>query len=197
MDILKEWERDPPRAEMTTMTALWYDFKRRRRDPASPVCRFRDDIPDACAHDITALDALRRAVRSKRPNGKMHNHQSKVSPALPELERKLVDSINALVKSETFGQLYNAIDLRAPKGIGPMTTYDVAVRFGAFLGLKPERIYLHAGTQAGIKALGLSTRGCWQTFPEELLPAILRNKDPDEVEDFLCTYRLAFERIKR
>jgi len=179
------------------MTALWYDFKRRRRDPKSPVCRFRDNIPEACAQDITALDALRRAVRSKRPNGKMHNHQSKVSKTLPLLEDKLVGSINALCKSDSFGMLYNSIELRAPKGIGPMTTYDVAVRFGAYLNLKPDRIYLHAGTLAGLKALGLDTKGWWQTFPMELLPAILRNKDADTVEDFLCTYRLAFERIVR
>jgi hypothetical protein len=195
MDILKEWERDPPRTEMTTMTSLWYDFKRRRRDPASPICRFRDDIPDACAQDITALDALRRAVRSKRPNGKMHNHQSKVSKSLPALEDKLVNSIHSLCRSETFGSLYHGIELRAPKGIGPMTTYDVAVRFGAYLRLKPDRIYLHAGTRMGLKALGYDLEGWWVSFPMEGLPAILRNKDPDTVEDFLCTYRLAFERL--
>jgi hypothetical protein len=196
MDILKEWERDPPRTEMTTMTALWYDFKRRRRDPASPICRFRDDIPDACAQDITAERALSRAVRSIRPNGKMHNHQSKVSKTLPLLEERLIGSLPVLAKSDTFGYLYSSIELRSPKGIGPMTTYDVAVRFGAYLGLKPDSIYLHAGTLAGLKALGLNTRGCFKTFPMEILPAILRNKDPDEVEDFLCTYRLAFERLK-
>ena len=47
-----------------------------------------------------------------------------------------------------------------------------------------------------MKALGLSTKRLEWTFPMELLPAILRNKDADEVEDFLCTYRLAFEGLK-
>ena len=197
MDIMKEWQRDPPRTEMTTMTALWYDFKRRRRDPASPICRFRDDIPDACARDGNAEVALRRAVRSIRPNGKMHNHQSKVSKTLPLLEEKLMDNIRVLTKAEKFGQLYHTIEMLAPKGIGPMTTYDVSVRFGAYLGLKPDVVYLHAGTQAGLKALGLSTKRLEWTFPMELLPAILRNKDADEVEDFLCTYRLAFSRVTR
>jgi len=197
LNILKEWERDPPRTEMTTMTSLWYDFKRRRRDPKSPVCRFRDNIPEYCAEAHTAGMALRRAVRSKRPNGKMHNHQSKVSKALPALEARLQESLPSLVKCETFGQLYAAIDLRATPGIGPMTIYDVSVRFGAWLGLKPDSIYIHAGTKAGLKALGVDTRGWWMSYSMELLPAVLRNKDADEVEDFLCTYRLAFEGLKR
>jgi len=195
MDILKEWERDPPRTEMTTVTALWYDFKRRRRDPKSPVCYNRDNIPDACLAQFTAYDALVMAVRSIRPNGKMHNHQAKVSRSLPDLEERLVMSLNSLVKAERFGQLYAMIELRSGHGIGPMTIYDVAVRFGAWLGVRPDAIYIHAGTKAGLKALGLSTKGSFMTYPMELLPAILRNKDPDEVEDFLCTYRLAFERL--
>jgi hypothetical protein len=196
MNILKEWERDPPNGPVDTMTGLWYDFKRRRRDPKSPVCRFRDNIPDACAAADSPYEALSLAVRSIRPNGKMHNHQSKVSKALPALEERLMESIGALTKATTFGQLYSMIELRSGHGIGPMTIYDVAVRFGAYLGVKPDAIYLHAGTLAGLKALGLKTRGWFLSFPMELLPAILRNKDPDEVEDFLCTYRLAFERLR-
>ena len=196
MDIKKEWERDPPPGPMNTMTALWYDFKRRRRDPKSPVCYNRDNIPDACALDPTPEAALSRAVRSIRPNGKMHNHQAKVSRSLPEFEDRLMMSLKSLIKAETFGQLYTMIELRSGHGIGPMTIYDVATRFGAYLGVKPQAIYLHAGTLAGLKELKLNTKGCLMTFPMELLPAILRNKDPDEVEDFLCTYRLAFERLK-
>jgi hypothetical protein len=195
MNILKEWERDPPSEPMKSMPALWHDFKKRRDDPKSPVCRFRDNIPDACAQDLSGQVALRRAVRSIRPNGKMHNHQSKVSPALPGLEEKLLRHLSALTVAATFGQLYHTIDILKTKGIGPMTVYDVAVRFGAWLELKPETIYIHAGTAAGLKALGIKTRPGEFTIGMEELPPILRRKDPDEVEDFLCTYRLAFERL--
>src|SRR5262245_26677846 len=98
---------------MTTVTALWYDFKRRRRDPASPVNYNRDNIPDACAADGSAEVALRRAVRSIRPNGKMHNHQSKVSRALPAYEENLVKHIRALTHAETFGALYYLFEMFA------------------------------------------------------------------------------------
>lgn len=195
MNILKEWERDPPAEPMTSVPALWYDFIRRREDPKSPVCRFRDNIPDACAQDGSAAMAMRRAVRSIRPNGKMHNHQSKVSPALPALEQALEERMTTLIRMENFHQLWVMIGILRTPGIGPMTTYDVAVRFGAWLGLKPERIYIHAGTAAGLKALGVSVKGFGDTIPMEMLPRILRRKDPDTVEDFLCTYRLAFERL--
>jgi len=179
------------------MTALWYDFKRRRRDPKSPVCRFRDNIPEYCAEAKTVEEAISRAVRSKRPNGKMHNHQSKVSKALPAFEERLLVSARSLIMQTTFGSLYSYIEMIATPGIGPMTIYDVAVRLGAYTKVRPSAIYLHAGTLAGLKALGLSTKGCFMSYPMELLPAVLRNKDPDEVEDFLCTYRLAFEGLKR
>jgi hypothetical protein len=194
LDIEKEWRRDPPIEPMTSMPALWHDFKRRRADPQSPIHRFRDNIPDACALDGSAHAALRRAVRSIRPNGKMHNHQSKVSPALPQYEATLIEHMNVIIQMDTFNRLYTMLGLLKTPGIGPMTIYDVAVRFGAWLGLKPEKIYVHAGTSAGLKALGIKPDG--HSVPMELLPRILRRKDPDEVEDFLCTYRVAFERMR-
>jgi hypothetical protein len=123
----------------------------------------------------------------------MHNHQSKVSRALPAYEAELVKRLPRLVASETFGHLYYMLwNYRTP-GIGPTTVYDVATRFGAYLELRPERIYLHAGVNMGLKALHIDLRGFDETFPMDLLPAVLRNKPPDEVEDFLCTYRMAFD----
>jgi hypothetical protein len=177
---------------MTTLTALWYDFKRRRRDEKSPICRFRDDIPGLCASQATAEDALRLAVRSKRASGKMHTHQSKVSKALPLFERSLFDHLGSLAVAKNFDQLYRMMELIATPGIGPLTLYDVATRFGAYLGLKPERIYLHTGAQDGVRALRVTTSGHEDSIPMDRLPAILRNKDPDEVEDFLCCYCSVF-----
>jgi hypothetical protein len=195
LNIIKEWERDPPHEPMTSMPALWYDFKRRREDPRSPVCRFRDNIPDWCAEQSDGMRALSIAVRSIRPNGKMHNHQSKVSRALPRYEQHLLSRYDLLVHAASFAQLYIMLEMFATPGIGPMTIYDVAVRFGAWLELEPDRIYIHAGTSAGLRALGLKPWPGEMTMPMEVLPRVLRRKPADEVEDFLCTYRLAFERL--
>jgi hypothetical protein len=194
VNIEKEWRRDPPLTKMDNLDALWLDFVRRRADPASPVRRFRDDIPNWCREAPGPRVALWRAVRSKRPSGKMHNHQSKVTPALPAFGLSLSRRLKALMKSEDFHQLYVLMGLLAPKGIGPMTIYDVATRFGAYLGLKPEYIYIHAGTKAGLQALGIATKG-HPFISMDMLPVELQDKDPDTVEDFLCTYRSAFLKL--
>ena len=178
------------------MTALWYDFKRRRRDPRSPVCRNRDDIPDMCADTISGIIALGLAIKSIRPNGKMHNHQVKVKAALPDYEARMVGKYGHLTGVENFHQLWCVFNFNRTPGIGPVTVYDAATRFGAWRGLKPEKIYIHAGSASGLKALGIKPSLWGETIPMDALPAILRNKDPDEVEDFLCTYRLAFERLR-
>ena len=43
-------------------------------------------------------------------------------------------------------------------GIGSLTVYDTATRIGAFLKLEPDRVYLHAGTRDGARALGFDQR---------------------------------------
>lgn len=194
MNIEREWELRPPVEPMTSIRALWRDFVWRRNDPTSPICTGRDNIPEYCVEAPTVAEALVRAVRSIRPNGKMHNHQSKVSKSLPKFEYRLMRSVDALAREcENFNQLYWAINSMRTEGIGPMTVYDVSVRFGAKLGLIPEKIYIHAGTKAGLQALGIETKD--DSVPMELLPYPLRHRVPDVVEDFLCTYRLAFEKL--
>lgn len=196
MNIEKEWERDPPTRPMNSLENLWRDFMKRRADPASPVCRFRDNIPEYCQEADNAREALRRAVASIRPNGKMHNHQSKVSSSLPNFFSILSRRRGHLAVSPSFDVLYHRIKRLAPKGIGEMTVYDVAVRFGAYLGLKPEMIYMHAGTRSGLNALmGTKFGPRHEVMPMWLLPAELQDKDPDTVEDFLCTYRSAFLKL--
>jgi hypothetical protein len=179
---------------MTSMRALWRDFTWRRNDPTSPICTGRDNIPEWCAEASDKYEALYRAVRSKRPNGKMHNHQSKVSKALPLFERKLARRITLLTQCKSFNELYFMIETLKTPGIGPMTVYDVATRFGAYVGLAPEKIYIHAGTKAGLQALDIDIRDN-VSIPMEVLPYPLRTRNPDAVEDFLCTYRLAFAKL--
>lgn len=193
MNILREWELRPPREPMTSMAALWRDFTWRRADPTSPICTQRDNIPDWCKEASSPREALERAVRSKRPNGKMHNHQSKVSKALPKYEYVLTQNLPLLATSKHFDKLHRSMWLIRTDGIGPMTVYDVAVRFGAYLSLEPDRIYVHAGTKAGLEALGIRVLG--DTVNMKRLGFTLQNRRPDDVEDFLCTYRIAFDQL--
>jgi hypothetical protein len=73
-------------------------------------------------------------------------------------------------------------------GIGELTVYDTAVRIGARFQLEPDRVYLHAGTRDGAKAL-LDVDGPREAIERDELPAQLRVLSPREIEDLLCIYK--------
>ena len=75
--------------------------------------------------------------------------------------------------------------------IGELAVYDIACRIGAFLGLSPDRIYLHAGTRKGAQALGL--RGT--TVHKNDLPPEFHRLSPAEIEDCLCIYKAWLQRL--
>jgi hypothetical protein len=87
-----------------------------------------------------------------------------------------------------------------PYGIGPVTVYDVAVRIGAFLGIEPNKVYMHAGVKQGLKALesvlpyGSDLLGAHtlHRVPMYLFPKPFNRMKADDVEDILCTYREVF-----
>jgi hypothetical protein len=72
-----------------------------------------------------------------------------------------------------------------------MYVYDAAKRMGAYLGLKANKVYLHAGVRKGVEALGLDVKGRpWVEFDD--LPRALRELSVDHLENFLCIYRKHF-----
>jgi hypothetical protein len=76
-------------------------------------------------------------------------------------------------------------------GVNELYVYDAAQRMGAFLGLKPKQVYLHAGVRKGTTALGLDVKGRpWVEMDN--LPRALRGVSADHLENFLCIYRKHF-----
>ncbi|MET3564113.1 hypothetical protein ABID30_003210 [Enterococcus rotai] len=74
-----------------------------------------------------------------------------------------------------------------------LTYYDIADRISYKKGFHPEKIYLHAGTEKGLKNLGWSkktnsiTKSEFESligFPIDLLPY--------QIESFLCIYKDEF-----
>ena len=199
MKISREWANIPPVEDTSTLLGLWRDFEERRDNPDSMVARYKDDIPRYC-YEATSFDqAISRAVLARRPNGKVHNHQSKQAKILPvwwhQLRTKERQTI--MLHVETFDQLYEYLWSWRISGIGLMTVYDTAVRLGEALGVEPRQLYIHAGVEAGLEALvkrGYVKNELIQRkrkIPMHYLPKPLRHKPADMVEDFLCTYREA------
>ncbi len=69
-----------------------------------------------------------------------------------------------------------------------LAIYDTALRLGAFRGVLPDRVYLHAGTLKGVKNLGLNIRAkkslAMSDFPPEF-----GELEAYEVENCLCIYK--------
>lgn len=132
--------------------------------------------------------AVEVATLSRLPSGKRHPHQCRIPAVVLEEARGKLSSAD-LRSCRTFHDLFKLVqhEIGSIRGAGELLVYDVAHRIGAYIGLSPERIYLHAGTRAGAKALGLY-RGQEYLEPEDL-PRPFQRLTPAEVEDCLCIYK--------
>lgn len=205
MDVQREFTRKPPTEELTSLAALTRDWAMRTA-PGGGLDVKRDDVVEFCRKAPTWGVAVDRAVASRRPNGKMHNHQSKVKEAdRRRFGERIIQDWPTPNNGwpETFDAFHDRLEEIRPHGIGPVTTYDVAVRVGAFLKLEPESLYLHAGVRQGWLALcpvepfGYARR--WVGFKRIARsdwPTELQSWKADELEDFLCTYRQMFGSIR-
>ncbi|MBW3572263.1 MAG: hypothetical protein KY467_14270 [Gemmatimonadetes bacterium] len=152
-----------------------------RRDAAQEIEFF---------HRLSLTDAIKHAGLCISPNGKRHPHQCRIPRSvLAEGERNLQACAAELAASPTFARLHEIVrrELLGIHGIGVLAVYDVATRLGAHLGLKPTRVYLHAGTAQGARALGLNHRR--ESLAMEELPPAFRRLSPPEAEDCLCIFK--------
>jgi hypothetical protein len=138
--------------------------------------------------------SLKRAVKyaglSMLPSGKRHPHQYRIPlSVLRKAERNLQAVSASLRGCATFDELFQLVqsEIGGIYGVGELTVYDVTTRLGAFLGLEPERVYLHAGTREGARHLGITTRR--ESFESSELPRAFRKLRPREIEDCLCIYK--------
>jgi len=143
----------------------------------------------------TLAEAIRHATGSV---GKVPDHQRRVGrETLRKACSRLLRYESQIEGCRSFDDLLNVIERHTAsiRRFGRLAVYDTACRIGVYLGLSPTRVYLHAGTREGARALGLETsRG---SLEMDELPWPLRLLEPWECEDFLCIYkaRLAVVRL--
>jgi hypothetical protein len=141
--------------------------------------------------DLSSLEeAISLAALGIDPSGRKHPHQRRIEPAaLKESKRLLLDAAPALKDANSFHQLWQLIGgiIEPIRRIGPLAVFDTSLRIGAYLHLEPEKVYLHAGTRKGAKALGLKTTDKWLKMQD--LPDDLKVLSAREAEDFLCIYK--------
>jgi hypothetical protein len=139
---------------------------------------------------------VKLAALAKGPGGKRLDHQRRISaPALEKAALALSRVIDQIRRCRNFEELFHLIESAIGHiwGIGELTIYDTALRIGAKLGLYPERVYLHAGTRIGAKALGIDTAR--ESVAPSELPKEFRRLRPHQIEDCLCIYKHHLQRL--
>lgn len=130
-------------------------------------------------------------------DGKRHSHQWKINAdVLKAFGHALSLKSEELHTCKTFPELMD-ISEKAAKGFwknSELTVYDTTLRIGAYLGIMPDRVYLHAGVKEGAKAMGL--RGSHGFLMRSQLPEEFQKLKSWEIEHCLCLYRKQLKRLK-
>lgn len=184
---------EPPREPLTSLAAVFRDFKWRRleRGHRDPCIAYTASAPNL-------RTAIKRACNSRGEDGKLFFHQGRVWQVNRDAFAANLCSglvLRRLRKADTFHALWSEITNQAnlTKGIGLITTYDVTARLAAWYGFHPCVIYLHGGVLDGLRAIGVEPRG-YYAHRRELPPPLRYHVNLDEVEDFLCGYRVLIGR---
>lgn len=77
-------------------------------------------------------------------------------------------------------------------GIGELTIYDTATCIGCPKGIFPNEVHLHAGTQIGAKAIGITGKTATKAEFVKICKAF-DQLTPIQIEDFLCIYKFCLQ----
>jgi hypothetical protein len=172
-----------------SLEAIVQDYIDRRRDRAECELGYfggQKNLPNA----------IRVAALAINCRGKRHPHQRRIPGLLLEHYRRgLMRKRKSMESCKNFHELMAISQSVADKiwKHSELTVYDTAHRVGSYLRRRPDRVYMHAGTRASAKALGLRPTLPY-LFPSELPSAFQRLK-PYEIEDCLCIYKGALESL--
>ena len=179
----REERRTPASPTATTLRRIVRDYRSR-----FGAARKREDAWYRSAP--TFQEAVRRAAACQNELGKRCSHQRRIPrAALRAGVATLAGASWALRSCRSFEELHSHVHglVGGIRGVGRLYVYDVAARIGVVLGLRPRRVYLHAGTRDGARALGLDFRA--DSIDVTEFPRGLRELKAWELEDVLCIYK--------
>jgi len=109
----------------------------------------RTELSWYAAHP-SLTSAVIAAANASNAFGSRSDHQRRIQKrAIAIAKYSLLKKKRMLASAKSFHQLHQIISAAVGPifGIGELYCYDTAVRIGAFRGLVPDRVYLHAGTR--------------------------------------------------
>ena len=139
-----------------------------------------------------SLDEAIDIALGLRDNDRIPSHQCRVGRvALSRAGRLLKQRFRSLRKARNFEELHSIlarIAAEVPR-FGKLATYDIAHRLGIYFGMKPELVYLHAGTKEGASAIGIFG----SAVDLKKFPKPLQIMSATQLEDFLCICKSALQ----
>jgi hypothetical protein len=145
-------------------------------------------------------EVIKNAAMAVNPNGKMNNHQRRNGKEACEEGAMALAKYEVEIKSaksfeEVFvitEQIANGIDR-----LGPLWSYDTALRIGFAKDVYPSEIYVQSGVKKGVRKVmnGKLPRG--RSLPKHMFPAPLQQLKPYQLENFLCIYGKDYKSAKR
>jgi hypothetical protein len=142
------------------------------------------------SHQRSLPEVIENAALARSPSGKRLAHQRRIpGRVLQESCDRLLAISDRLQQATSFEELHHIVAsaILTIEGIGALTVYDTALRIGSYLRLEPKKIFLHAGTLRGARALGLAATG--EFLEPTDLPTEFSTLRPFEMEDILCIYK--------
>ena len=168
-------------SSLQSLVNLYIEKHRPRALREKAFFESRQSLQLAIYHAAFALD--------DREPPKRYSHQRRIRmKSMKQAYRFLMHALDSLSKAQTFEELHSILHAAFSTilGLGALYTYDTALRLGFFLKRAPEKVYLHAGTRLGARALGVRNSDSVEisALPKEIavLPAY-------EIENFLCIFK--------
>ncbi|WP_422034494.1 hypothetical protein [Reyranella sp.] len=164
-----------------TLATISSDYIARFRAHATAEMKYYKTQP-------SLSEAIRLAALSRTAHGKRHPHQRRITRRVLEAAEQRLQGMSAsLRRAKSFDEVHHLVtsEIGSLRGIGELAIYDFSHRIGAFLGLEPDAVYLHAGTRVGARALNLTG----DVISLSAFPSALQCLSAGEIEDCLCIYK--------
>lgn len=117
-----------------------------------------DRLPVFPARGFVDHPAVDRQDRWHPPLLSVHFHCHRLVQQLEEVFGQLVGRKQTRHLRWATHRIERARAFQDLPGVGPLAVYDVSDRIGSYLGIRPEKVYLHCGVRQGARALGLPWR---------------------------------------
>ena len=144
------------------------------------IARWIDDYFNNCKYDVHGRKWEGKYIRGHAP---YNNADDCYHRWLLWVEENK-DMLSAL---PTFEDILAELKRNAIKGIGPLTLYDTATMLAFPDGKYPAKVYLHAGTAKGARAIGVTSKEADKQVFVNICPDF-QKLSTAQIEDFLCVY---------